>query len=197
MLSARVSPSFRSISEGGSRSAQRPVECRGRCARPRPSPARRLGSIKARRLSTPFAVTKPAATSSQSAVSISDFNRRVPRTRSAKNEAPCARKNSSVSTATGLKCAGISARTPRSWEATQSASSRTKKAIGETLGGKPASAYLLAPQDAPQAQAITTATTAAALSGLAEAARVAHTSCFPRCVRPQVLAVIECKWLRP
>ncbi len=44
--------------------------------RPLPCPARRRGSISARRLSKPSAVSRPAATNSQSAVSTSDFNLR-------------------------------------------------------------------------------------------------------------------------
>ena len=62
--------------------------CRGRVLRPLPCPARRLGSISERRLSKPSAVTTPAATSSQSAVSISAFSFPVPRTISAKKDGP-------------------------------------------------------------------------------------------------------------
>jgi len=56
-------------------------------------PARRLGSMSERRLSNPSAVTRPAATSSHRAVSISAFNFPLPRTMSAKKDAPrCRRK---------------------------------------------------------------------------------------------------------
>ena len=65
---------------------------RGRC-RVR---ERRLGSISERRLSKPSAVTRPAATSSHSAVSTSAFSLPVPRTMSAKNDAPRWRRNSST-----------------------------------------------------------------------------------------------------
>ena len=67
---------------------QRPPLSRGRKVRPLPWPDRRLGSISARRLSKPSAVIMPAATSSQRSASTSDFSFRVPRTMSAKNNAP-------------------------------------------------------------------------------------------------------------
>ena len=69
-------------------SDQRPPLSRGRTVRPLPWPDRRLGSISARRLSKPSAVIMPAATSSQRSASTSDFSFRVPRTMSAKNNAP-------------------------------------------------------------------------------------------------------------
>ncbi len=63
---------------------QRPPVLRGRTVRARPVlvPARRLGSIRARRLSKPSAVTNPAVTSSQRAVSTSDLRRLLARTMS-------------------------------------------------------------------------------------------------------------------
>ena len=68
-------------------SAHRPAECRGRVRRPRPSPRRRLGSISARRFSKPSAVTRPAATSSHNASSVSLGSRLAARARSAKKSA--------------------------------------------------------------------------------------------------------------
>ena len=56
--------------------------------RPVPWPARRLGSISARRLSKPSAVSIPAVTSSHRAVSTSALSLPVPRTMSGKKEAP-------------------------------------------------------------------------------------------------------------
>ncbi len=69
---------------------------------PSPGPSRRLGLISERRLSKPSAVTIPAATNSHSAVSISAFSLPVPRTMSAKNDAPRRRKNSSTARALSL-----------------------------------------------------------------------------------------------
>src|SRR5712692_6304585 len=51
----------RSATSPGYSNDQRPALCRGRTLRPRPCPARRLGSIKARKLSKPSAVIMPAA----------------------------------------------------------------------------------------------------------------------------------------
>ena len=75
--------------------------------RPLPCPARRLGSMRERRLSKPSAVTIPPATNSHSAVSTSDFNLPVPRTMSAKNEAPRWRRNSSTCRAASLRPARL------------------------------------------------------------------------------------------
>src|SRR5208337_966793 len=52
-----------SIASPEKSSDQRPVLWRGRALRPFPWPARRLGSMRARRLSKPSAVKSPAATS--------------------------------------------------------------------------------------------------------------------------------------
>ena len=77
----------RSPSSSEASSVQRPLDERGRARSPF-SPRRRLASISERSASKPSAVTKPAATSCQSASSTSAGSRFVPRTMSAKNGAP-------------------------------------------------------------------------------------------------------------
>ena len=75
----------------------------GDAAFPSPLPDALFGVTSARRFSNPSAVTRPAATSSHSPVSISALSRPVARTMSGKNSAPRCFKSSSTSCATGLK----------------------------------------------------------------------------------------------
>ena len=115
-------------------SAHLPAECLGRAVRPWPCPARRLGSISERRLSKPSAVTIPAATNSHKAVSTSDFSLPVPRTISAKRQAPRCRSQSTTWRAPWLSPIA-SALSGACRGDIQSASSRTKNVIGATLVG--------------------------------------------------------------
>src|SRR6185437_5283468 len=124
---------------GGYCNDHRPALWRGRLLLPLPCPARRLGSIRARRLSKPSAVTRPAATSSHKAVSISAFSLLVPRTISAKNDAPreCRKLSTSRAPAPSPR---TSCSAPRCADlmlgsAIHSASSRTKNVMGATLVG--------------------------------------------------------------
>jgi len=100
-------------------------------------------------ITNPSAVTNPAATSSHKAVSISAFSLPLPRTMSAKKEAPRCRKKSRTSCALWLSprpvfsASEIGCSLSRRFCETcgfsrgiiQSASSRTKKVIGATLVG--------------------------------------------------------------
>ena len=105
--------------------------CCGHC----PVPARRFGSINERRLSKPSAVTTPAATSSQSAVSISAFNFSVPRTMSAKNDAPAMAQKVEHLPRPFAQSARVRIGSCGLCGDIQSASSRTKNVIGATLVG--------------------------------------------------------------
>src|SRR5262249_52266811 len=113
---------------------QRPVECRGRISLGAPGTVLRSGLISARKFWKPSAVTSPAATSSQRAVSTSAFSLPVARTISAKNEAPRWRRKSattrafSVTRSSAATSSGLRGRI-------QSESSRTKNVIGATLVG--------------------------------------------------------------
>ena len=109
-----------------------PAAWRGRACRPRPSPRRRLGSIRARRLSKPSPVTSPAATSSHNASSTSLARRPVARARSAKNDAPRRRERFQH-----LRRAPESVGAPsRPAASSQPASSRRNNASGATRVGR-------------------------------------------------------------
>src|SRR5882762_9908004 len=113
----------------------RPLELwRGRMVRPEPCPERRFGSMRARRLSKPSAVTRPAATSSQSPVSTSALSLPVPLTTSMKNDAPRWRRNSKTWIAPSLRPRVAPPWSLEEWRGIiHSASSRAKKVTGATL----------------------------------------------------------------
>ena len=110
----------------------RPALCRGRRARPLTF---RRGAMSVRRLSKPSAVTTPAATSSHRAVSTSALSLPVPRTISAKKDAPRCLRNSNTCRAPSLKPRASGRSANGSCGDIQSASSRTKNVIGATLVG--------------------------------------------------------------
>jgi len=116
-----------------SSNAQRPGAWRGRALRPRPSPRRRLGSSSERRFSNPSAVTRPAATSSHSASSISLASRPVARVRSAKKHAP---RDSSAASVSRAACESASRAEGGGPASSHRASSRRKMARGATRVGR-------------------------------------------------------------
>ena len=141
--SARVPPAWCSVAATSRPLADQAPAARLLQTEQRDAPAARRelalafhGSSSARSPPKLSALTRPAATSSPSAVSACDRSSRVPPSSSSKNEAPCACRCSAIACAPERQLRGF-ARWRRPAHATAASSARHSSAIGVVRTGPP------------------------------------------------------------